>query len=62
MVSEILIGSAPTGVGFTRGIARVDAQVTLTSAPISVATGDGRCSGRSRALPLTGYSGNGRQR
>ena len=44
MVSEIVIGSAPTGAGFTLGgIARV----TLTSAPISVATGDGRCSGRS---------------
>ena len=48
MVSEIVIGSAPAGAGFTLGgIARVDAQVTLTSAPISVATGDGRCSGRS---------------
>jgi hypothetical protein len=48
VVSEIVIGSAPTGVGFTLGgIACVDAQVTLTSASISVATGDGRCSGRS---------------
>ena len=32
MVSEIVIGSAPTGAGFTLGgIARSDAQVTLTS-------------------------------